>query len=89
MSRAGEAACQLLGQRWPARRIVVVCGGGSNGGDGYVVARLARQAGCDVGCWSSTRPHCRGDAPNRLAGRPFAAEIVIVPFTAELHDLSI
>lgn len=60
MSRAGEAACQLLGQRWSkARRIVVVCGGGNNGGDGYVVARLARQAGCDVRGWRSpTRPHC-------------------------------
>ena len=48
MNRAGEAAFQLLRQRWPkAWRIAVVCGGGNNGGDGYVVARLARQAGLD------------------------------------------
>jgi len=58
MSRAGAAAFDLLRQRWPdARRIVVVCGGGNNGGDGYVVARLARKAGLDVArpdstCWS-------------------------------------
>lgn len=64
MSRAGEAACQLLGQRWPkARRIVVVCGGGNNGGDGYVVARLARQAGCDVRVLAVADPATlRGDA---------------------------
>ena len=49
MGRAGEAAFELLRQRWPqARRIAVVCGGGNNGGDGYVVARLARKAGLDV-----------------------------------------
>jgi len=43
MNRAGEAAFHLLRQRWPkAWRIEIVCGGGNNGGDGYVVARLAR-----------------------------------------------
>lgn len=46
MQRAGEAAFDLLRSRWPrARRIVVVCGPGNNGGDGYVVARLACEAG--------------------------------------------
>ncbi|MFT4198996.1 MAG: NAD(P)H-hydrate dehydratase [Pseudoxanthomonas sp.] len=45
MERAGRAAWQFLAQRWPdARRITVVCGPGNNGGDGYVLARLARRA---------------------------------------------
>ena len=49
MQRAGEAAFDLLRTRWPrARRIVVVCGPGNNGGDGYVMARLAREAGLAV-----------------------------------------
>ena len=49
MTRAGEAAWHLLCATWPrARRIAVVCGPGNNGGDGYVVARLARVAGRDV-----------------------------------------
>ncbi|MCR4301776.1 MAG: NAD(P)H-hydrate dehydratase [Sulfuricaulis sp.] len=49
MQRAGEAAFDLLRTRWPrARRIVVVCGPGNNGGDGYVMARLARAAGLAV-----------------------------------------
>lgn len=40
MSRAGEAAFRLLSRYWPkAKRLVVVCGTGNNGGDGYVVAR--------------------------------------------------
>lgn len=49
MARAGEAAWQALLARWPgARRIGVACGPGNNGGDGYVLARLAREAGREV-----------------------------------------
>lgn len=46
MQRAGLAAWQYLLLHWPqAQRIVVVCGPGNNGGDGYVLAQLARRSG--------------------------------------------
>ena len=49
MGRAGASAWALLHKRWPkASRIVVVCGPGNNGGDGYMLARSAKAAGCDV-----------------------------------------
>ena len=49
MEDAGCAAFQLLRQRWPhADRILVYCGGGNNGGDGYVLARLASESGFTV-----------------------------------------
>ena len=49
MERAGQAAFDALRERWPrARRIAVLCGVGNNGGDGFVVARLARVAGLEV-----------------------------------------
>ena len=49
MERAGSAAFELLRQRWPeAQRLAVFCGGGNNGGDGFVVARLAQRAGLAV-----------------------------------------
>lgn len=49
MKRAGEAALRYLRTRWPmAHRIVIVCGGGNNAGDGYVLARFAQAAGLSV-----------------------------------------
>lgn len=45
MDRAGLVVFETIRTTWPkARRLVVVCGLGGNGGDGFVVARLAHQA---------------------------------------------
>lgn len=49
MQRAGKAAWLELQENWPrARRISVVCGKGNNAGDGYVLAKLAHEAGFHV-----------------------------------------
>lgn len=49
MQRAGEAAFSLARQHYPATtHWLVLCGHGNNGGDGYVVARLAKAAGISV-----------------------------------------
>ena len=49
MRRAGRAAWHCALRSWPqAQRIVVVCGPGNNGGDGYVFARHALEAGRKV-----------------------------------------
>lgn len=69
MQRAGAVAFQRLRARWPeARRLLVCCGGGNNGGDGYVVARLAAQAGLEVTVLAATSvERLRGDAARAAA----------------------
>ncbi|WP_308417046.1 NAD(P)H-hydrate dehydratase [Thiolapillus brandeum] len=64
MERAGQAAFDLLRGRWPeARRILVLAGTGNNGGDGFVLARLALQAGMEVQILQlGDRERIRGDA---------------------------
>ncbi len=49
MKRAGRAVFAEIQKRWPdMKTLSVLCGGGNNGGDGFVVAALARQKGYEV-----------------------------------------
>lgn len=49
MARAGKAALDFLLRRWPqAKRVLVLCGGGNNGGDGFVLSHLAHEEGLEV-----------------------------------------
>src|SRR5829696_1901214 len=49
MERAGAAVAREVAERFPdARRIAVVCGDGSNGGDGRIAARILREQGRDA-----------------------------------------
>ena len=49
MERAAAAVAREALRAYPdARRFAVVCGGGANGGDGRIAARLLREAGRDA-----------------------------------------
>ena len=64
MTRAGQAALQAALATFPeSRRWQVVCGSGNNGGDGYVVARLAAEHGIAVSVVALASPETlAGDA---------------------------
>lgn len=64
MSLAARASFRVLKRAWPhAVDVVVVCGGGNNGGDGYLVAANAAQSGMSVSCFSLVAPEkLTGDA---------------------------
>lgn len=86
MERAGEAAFACLRLRWPrARRITVVCGPGNNGGDGFVVARLAAAAGLEVRTLAlGSHKEERGDAADARAA--CEADTRVVGYSS--HDLA-
>ncbi len=85
MTRAAQACRDCLEARWPnARNLVVVCGTGNNGGDGFVMARLAQASGQHV------RVMQVGD-PGRISGDALTARSdyleaggTIVPFSADV-----
>jgi NAD(P)H-hydrate epimerase len=69
MERAAAAALRRLRAAWPvARELAVVCGGGNNGGDGYVLARLAQCEGLRVEVFAVVDPAAlQGDAARAAA----------------------
>lgn len=50
MEQAGRAAAEAVMERWPvkSRKILVLCGKGNNGGDGFVAARRLAEEGASV-----------------------------------------
>jgi len=70
MERAGAGAARVLRERLrhPRGAVVVVCGRGNNGGDGFVIARHLRRARVPVEVWLAARPEdVQGDAARMLA----------------------
>jgi ADP-dependent NAD(P)H-hydrate dehydratase / NAD(P)H-hydrate epimerase len=84
MTRAAQAALDLLRARWPqARRLAVVCGAGNNGGDGYVLARLAQAAGLETLVLAAAPPDKLGGDARRAQEEWLAAGGRAHPFVAE------
>lgn len=74
MERAGAGLAALVEELVRDGLVVVVCGKGNNGGDGFVAARLLRERGREVRVLALTDPEeLRGDArtnAQRLPGAP-------------------
>lgn len=48
MERAGKAVARAVAERFERRPVIVLCGPGNNGGDGYVAAQELRELGWTV-----------------------------------------
>jgi ADP-dependent NAD(P)H-hydrate dehydratase / NAD(P)H-hydrate epimerase len=70
MENAGKTVVAFIKQRFPKlgrRRIVILCGKGNNGGDGFVVARHLLEMGARAGLYLFAEPtEVRGDAAVNL-----------------------
>lgn len=83
MRRAGRAAFFRLRRHWPQRRqLGVICGPGNNGGDGYVIATLARARGLSVRLWAMAPVESMSGAARRAALDFLAAGGQIEPLEA-------
>jgi len=88
MRAAGAAAARVVRGRFPhAQRIMVVCGSGNNGGDGYEVARLLHHHSRDVRIVRVASRAAAGDAATTLADAIAAGVTVAERADGELADL--
>ncbi|ONF96010.1 bifunctional ADP-dependent NAD(P)H-hydrate dehydratase/NAD(P)H-hydrate epimerase [Sphingomonas jeddahensis] len=70
MARAGEAVAEQVRRLAAGAEVLVVCGPGNNGGDGYVAAAALKRAGHSVrvACFSEPRTAAAGAARARWTG---------------------
>src|ERR1700712_1917526 len=84
MEAAGKAVADAIVERYYQRSVLVLCGAGNNGGDGFVVARLLKDKGWPVQLrLFGERVALKGDAAAMAAQWTGRAER---PTAADLKD---
>src|SRR5205085_10365560 len=63
MENAGRAVADAVSRRWPRQNLLVLCGPGNSGGDGFVAARVLAERGWPVRlALVGAREKLKGDA---------------------------
>ncbi len=71
MDAAGRNCAELVQKMWPVGRVIVLCGPGNNGGDGFVAYRYLEQMGRDIHLFLA------GNVDQLLGDVEGAAELVL------------
>jgi NAD(P)H-hydrate epimerase len=87
MQRAGQAVARLVQHRYPAARVVALCGPGNNGGDGLVAAAALAQTGQAVAAFTWRRPAAAED-PLAQAAAAGGASLCALNTEADLAALA-
>jgi ADP-dependent NAD(P)H-hydrate dehydratase / NAD(P)H-hydrate epimerase len=75
MENAGRAVADAVSRRWSPRPLIILCGPGNNGGDGFVAARVLVERGWKVRlALLGTVAALRGDAAQAAARWPGVVE---------------
>ncbi|MEK9969472.1 MAG: NAD(P)H-hydrate dehydratase [Ferrovibrio sp.] len=87
MEAAGAAVARMVQRHHPQGAILVLCGPGNNGGDGFVAARLLKNAGRSVTlALLGTRDALKGDAAE-MARRWSGAVLAATPLQVMQADV--
>lgn len=101
MEAAGHAVARFVTSRWQRRPVLVLCGPGNNGGDGYVAAAYLQRAGWPVALAALAAPKSGSDAataarqwhdevkavvPSLLDGRPLVIDALFGAGLARAPD---
>lgn len=78
MTRAGSALADNVSMRVPYGSVAVFAGGGNNGGDGWVAARLLRAQGRDVVVYTAVDPAAAEGVAGTVAQAAIDAGVEVV-----------
>lgn len=87
MGHAGHAVFEQIITRWPEiRNLIIFCGAGNNGGDGYVIARLAHQQGINVRVYYLSEPDSLPDDSRKAHADCVAAGVQVEAYSGQSLD---
>ena len=86
MERAGMMAARIIRQKSAPCRVLVACGPGNNGGDGYVLARHLADRGWPVRV-AALHPPAAGSLAEAVAQRWWGEVVAFTPDEARKADL--